>query len=195
MKKTDTELIQSVAGHVKAIMQDFGMDLADDSIRNTPLRVAKMLVTETFSGLRNPAPKMTTFKNKFKYNQLLVEHNIIVHSTCEHHWQPIIGFCHIGYMPEKVVLGLSKFHRIVHHYARRPQIQERLGEQIARHLTQVLRTDNIAVLIQAEHFCCRVRGVRDNESYTTTTYLGGAFRDNQALRSEFYNMVSLKSEK
>lgn len=183
--------IVAIESHVKSIMQIMGMNLKDDSLKDTPKRVAKMWVNELFSGLHTLPPVVKIFKNSMGYDQMLVEHNIIVTSVCEHHWQPITGKCHIGYIPDKYVVGLSKFHRIVRHFAAMPQMQERLGKQIAEHLMKTIKTEDVAVVLQCEHGCCKNRGVRDNESFTSTADLHGAFK-NQVVRSEFYNLINQK---
>lgn len=186
--------IEKISNHVSEIMTILGMDLKDDSLKDTPNRVSKMWVNELFAGLSEPPPPLKVFKNSMKYSQMLVEHNIIVTSVCEHHWQPITGYCHIGYIPDKYVIGLSKFHRIVRYYASFPQMQERLGMQIAKHLMKTVKTKHVAVVLQCEHGCCKNRGVRDNESFTSTADLHGMFTDS-GVRAEFYNLLQMKLKK
>ena len=158
------------------IMDVLGLDLSDDSLRGTPDRVAKMYVEEIFSGLDpENKPKMALFENKYQYNQMLVEKNITFYSNCEHHFVPIIGKAHIAYKSSGKVIGLSKLNRIVQYYAKRPQVQERLTNQIANELKTVLETEDVAVIIDAKHLCVSSRGVKDDTSATVTTYYGGEF--------------------
>jgi GTP cyclohydrolase I len=158
------------------IMDVLGLDLTDDSLQGTPDRVAKMYIEEIFSGL-NPKnkPKVALFDNKYQYNQMLVEKNITFYSNCEHHFVPIIGKAHIAYKSSGKVIGLSKLNRIVQYYAKRPQVQERLTNQIANELKTVLETEDVAVIIDAKHLCVSSRGVKDDTSATVTTYYGGEF--------------------
>lgn len=158
------------------IMDVLGLDLTDDSLKGTPNRVAKMYVEEIFSGLDpKNKPKVAMFDNKYQYNQMLVEKNITFYSNCEHHFVPIIGKAHIAYKSSGKVIGLSKLNRIVQYYAKRPQVQERLTNQIANELKTVLETDDVAVIIDAKHLCVSSRGVKDDTSATVTTYYGGEF--------------------
>ena len=181
----DHTKIEMISSHFKEIMEILGLDLNDDSLKDTPLRVAKMFVNEAFSGL-NPKnkPGVTLFENKYQYNQMLVERNIKVHSYCEHHFVPIIGKAHIAYISNGQVIGLSKINRIVDYYAKRPQVQERLTEQIAKELKEVLQTEDVAVLIEADHMCVIMRGVQDQDSSTTTSSFHGKFL-NRDYRHEF----------
>ncbi|MFT5752774.1 MAG: GTP cyclohydrolase I [Dokdonia sp.] len=158
------------------IMEVLGLDLTDDSLKGTPNRVAKMYIEEIFSGL-NPEnkPKIALFENKYQYNQMLVEKNITFYSNCEHHFVPIIGQAHIAYVSSGKVIGLSKINRIVQYYAKRPQVQERLTNQIAMELKSILQTDDIAVIIDAKHLCVSSRGVKDDTSATVTSYYSGVF--------------------
>ncbi|RNC86542.1 MAG: GTP cyclohydrolase I FolE [Winogradskyella sp.] len=164
------------------IMDVLGLDLADDSLKGTPDRVAKMYIEEIFSGL-NPKnkPKVALFDNKYQYNQMLVEKNITFYSNCEHHFVPIIGKAHVAYISSGKVIGLSKLNRIVQYYAKRPQVQERLTEQIANELKTVLETEDVAVIIDAKHLCVSSRGVKDDTSSTVTTYYGGKFNTPQKI--------------
>jgi len=160
------------------IMDVLGLDLTDDSLQGTPDRVAKMYIEEIFSGLdKKNKPKVALFENKYQYNQMLVEKNITFYSNCEHHFVPIIGKAHIAYKPSGKVIGLSKLNRIVQYYAKRPQVQERLTNQIANELKTVLETENVAVIIDAKHLCVSSRGVKDDTSTTVTTYYGGEFNN------------------
>lgn len=181
--------IDDIAWHFGEIMKTLGLDIEDDSLRDTPLRVAKMYVNEIFSGL-NPEnkPSITLFENKYNYNQMLVEKNIKVHSFCEHHFVPIIGKAHVAYVSNGHVIGLSKINRIVDYYARRPQVQERLTEQIAEELKKSLHTEDIAVLIEADHMCVTLRGIKDEGSSTTTSSFHGKFLE-EKYRHEFLTFI------
>ncbi|MBK1440699.1 GTP cyclohydrolase I FolE [Parapedobacter sp. ISTM3] len=187
--KTDGEKIATIARHFAAIMEALGLDLTDDSLKGTPRRVAKMYVKELFRGL-NPAnkPDLSVFDNKYGYGRMLVEKDIDVSSACEHHFLPMIGRAHVGYIADKQVIGLSKINRIVEYYARRPQVQERLTLQVFNELKQALGTESVIVVINAEHLCVSARGVRDRGSRTTTLEYGGAFSDKE-LREEFLRMT------
>jgi len=172
------------------IMDVIGLDLTDDSLSGTPERVAKMYVEEIFSGLDpENKPKIALFDNKYQYNQMLVEKNITFYSNCEHHFVPIIGKAHIAYKSSGKVIGLSKLNRIVQYYAKRPQVQERLTNQIANELKTVLATDDVAVIIDAKHLCVSSRGVKDDTSATVTTYYGGEF-NTAAKISELQNYIN-----
>jgi GTP cyclohydrolase I len=182
------ELIQK---HFREIMLIMGLDLNDDSLQGTPERVAKMYVKEIFSGL-NPAnrPSIKLFDNKYQYNQMLVEKNITLYSNCEHHFVPIIGKVHIAYISAGKVIGLSKLHRIVQHFAKRPQVQERLTVQIANELREILQTEDVAVVIDAEHLCVASRGIQDVTSSTVTSQFYGKFQD-QSTRQEFLKYLDM----
>jgi len=175
---TDDEKIKLIERNFREIMYTLGLDLTDDSLSGTPHRVAKMFVKEIFSGL-NPAnePKIALFENKYSYNEMLVEKNITVHSMCEHHFLPIVGKAHVAYMSNGSVIGLSKLNRVVRHFARRPQVQERLTREIADHLTQALGTEDVAVIIDAKHFCVSMRGIEDTASSTLTADYRGRFQN------------------
>jgi GTP cyclohydrolase I len=170
-------------------MHTLGLDLTDDSLNGTPKRVAKMFVTELFSGL-NPAnkPAVSLFDNKYGYTGMLIEKDITLYSHCEHHFVPIIGKAHVAYMPGKQVLGLSKINRLVQYYAKRPQVQERLTVQIAEALKEVLHHDNVAVVIEADHLCVASRGIKDTNSVTVTTSYSGQFK-NEGVRQEFLSHI------
>lgn len=186
-----TDKIHIIEGHFKSIMETLGLDLSDDSLMETPKRWAKMVVNETMWGLDFDAfPKCTTVDNKMKYDEMVVERNITVQSLCEHHILPIVGKATIAYVPNNKVLGLSKMPRIVEYFSRRPQIQERLTEQIFHALQYILETDNIAVVIDATHLCVSSRGVEDTSASTITTKLGGGFKTDPAARAEFMRMIS-----
>lgn len=185
--------IELIEKHFKEIMQIMGLDLSDDSLQGTPHRVAKMYVKEIFSGL-NPAnkPKVSLFENKYRYNQMLVEKNITLFSNCEHHFVPIAGVAHVGYISNGKVIGLSKINRIVQYYAKRPQVQERMTVQIANELREALQTDDVAVIIDAKHLCVSSRGIEDVNSATVTAHYSGVFQD-EAKRNEFLSYVYNKA--
>lgn len=188
---SDDEKIELIKKDVAHILQTLGIDLTDDSLKGTPNRVAKMFVKELFSGL-NPAkkPNSSTFDNKYKYNEMLVEKNIVLYSTCEHHLLPIYGRAHIAYISNGTVVGLSKMNRIVDYFAKRPQVQERLTIQIVRELQQVLNTQDVACVIDAKHMCVNSRGIRDIESSTVTAEFGGKFKE-EKTRREFLDYIKL----
>lgn len=188
----DDEKIMIISEHFREIMHALGLDLTDDSLKGTPDRVAKMYVKEIFSGLdpRNK-PVIRRFENKYQYNRMLIERDITVYSSCEHHFVPIIGKAHVAYIPNGHVIGLSKLNRIVHYYARRPQVQERMTMQIANELKAALQTENVAVLIEADHLCVMSRGVNDVSSSTITAEYGGLFQEEQ-YRSEFLGHLHRK---
>lgn len=187
---SDEEKIDTIAGHFREIMDVLGLDLTDDSLSGTPKRVAKMYVQEWFRGL-NPEhrPDVKLFENRYQYENMLVERDITLFSCCEHHFVPIIGKAHVAYLPGEHVVGLSKLNRVVQYYARRPQVQERLTRQIAEELKQSLRTDNVAVLIEADHLCVMSRGVNDTSSSTLTAEYGGVFKTDGNLRQEFLRLI------
>lgn len=185
------EKIAEIEKSFSHIMNVLGLDLADDSLAETPNRVAKMYVNEVFWGLDYEAfPKCTTVENKMNYDEMVVERNVNVQSNCEHHFVVIDGFATVGYIPERKVLGLSKINRVVEYFSKRPQIQERLTEQIYHALQYILETDNIGVVIDAQHYCVKSRGVEDVGSSTVTSKLGGVFKSDPAVRTEFMNIVN-----
>ena len=181
-KLSDEKKKERIALLFEEIMDVMGLDLTDDSLKGTPERVAKMYIDEIFCGL-NPKnkPKIALFDNKYQYNQMLIEKNISFYSNCEHHFVPIIGKAHIAYISSGKVIGLSKLNRIVQYYAKRPQVQERLTNQIANELKEVLDTENVAVIIDAKHLCVSSRGVKDDTSSTVTVYYGGVFNNPQKI--------------
>jgi GTP cyclohydrolase I len=188
---TESEKINIIQDKFYDIMVTLGLDLTDDSLADTPKRVAKMFVNEIFWGLDYDAfPKCTTIQNKMGYNEMLIERNINVQSNCEHHFVVIDGFATVGYIPKDVVLGLSKINRVVEYFAKRPQVQERLTEQVFHALEYILDTDNIAVVIDAKHYCVAARGVEDTGSTTITSKLGGAFKNDPTTRAEFMSIVN-----
>jgi GTP cyclohydrolase I len=185
----DETKIELIEKHFGAIMNILGLDMTDDSLKDTPKRVAKMYVKEIFSGL-NPAnkPDITLFDNKYSYRQMLIERNIAVKTNCEHHFVPIIGKAHVGYISNGKVIGLSKLNRLVQYCSRRPQVQERLTIQIADEIEKALGTENVAVMIDAYHHCVSSRGVQDPDSSTVTTEFRGKFTEPET-RSEFLNLA------
>jgi|TARA_B110000444_G_scaffold253305_1_gene283946 GTP cyclohydrolase I len=193
--KSDDEKMSIIEKHMEGILETLGMDLKDDSLKGTPRRVAKMYVKETFGGL-NPSrePALNTFNNTYKYGEMLVEKNIVVYSTCEHHLMPIIGRAHIAYLSKDKVIGLSKMNRIVDFYAKRPQVQERLTRQITSAMQNALGTDDVAVLIDAKHLCVNARGIRDIDSSTVTAEYGGKFKNDEALKASFLTYTQLKTD-
>ncbi|AJR03525.1 GTP cyclohydrolase I FolE [Siansivirga zeaxanthinifaciens] len=190
-KLSNEEKIEIIKDDVRHIMETLGLDLTDDSLKGTPNRVAKMFVKEIFGGL-DPAkkPSASTFDNKYKYGEMLVEKNITVYSTCEHHLLPIVGRAHIAYISNGNVVGLSKMNRIVDYYAKRPQVQERLTIQIVKELQSVLNTQDVACIIDAKHLCVNSRGIRDIESSTVTSEFGGKFKE-EATRKELLEYIKL----
>ncbi len=191
---SDSEKIEAIQVDVKNILNTLGMDLTDDSLKGTPKRVAKMFVNEIFGGL-NPEkkPKASTFENKYKYGEMLVEKNITLYSTCEHHLLPIVGKAHIAYISNGTVVGLSKMNRIVDYFAKRPQVQERLTMQIVKELQAVLNSDDVACVIDAKHLCVNSRGIRDIDSSTVTSEFGGKFKNSETKR-EFLDYIKLNIE-
>ena len=191
---TDDEKIEKIKKDVENILITLGMDLTDDSLKGTPNRVAKMFVKEIFGGL-NPAkkPSASTFENGYKYGEMLVEKNITVYSTCEHHLLPIIGRAHVAYISKGRVIGLSKINRIVEFYAKRPQVQERLTMQIVQELQIALKTEDVACIIDAKHLCVNSRGIKDIESSTVTSEFGGQFK-NEQTRRELLDYIKLDTK-
>lgn len=187
--------IDIIEQHFTEIMKTLGLDLSDDSLIETPKRVAKMYVNEIFWGLDYDAfPKCTAVDNKMKYDEMVIERNINVQSNCEHHLVVIDGLGTVGYIPKQKVLGLSKINRVVEYFSKRPQIQERLTEQIYHALQYILDTDDIGVVIHAQHYCVKSRGVEDTGSSTVTSKLGGCFKSDPQVRAEFMRMVSVGKE-
>ena len=191
---SDEEKIEKIKKDVQNILLTLGMDLTDDSLKGTPNRVAKMFVKEIFGGL-NPAkkPSASTFDNNYKYGEMLVEKNITVYSTCEHHLLPIIGRAHVAYISNGRVIGLSKMNRIVEFYSKRPQVQERLTMQIVQELQKALGTEDVACIIDAKHLCVNSRGIKDIESSTVTSEFGGAFK-NPETRRELLDYIKLETK-
>jgi GTP cyclohydrolase I len=188
-EKSDEEKIERIAEHFEAIMDTLGLDLDDDSLKGTPHRVAKMYVEEIFSGLK-PAnkPNIKVFDNKYKYGEMLIEKNITLYSACEHHFLPMIGKAHVGYISNGKVVGLSKINRIVNYYSKRPQVQERLTLQILEEMKNSLQTEDVAVVIESNHLCVCARGVNDYNSTTVTSEYSGKFKE-EGARKEFLDHV------
>jgi len=187
----DEQKMKIIEDKFRDIMETMGLDLNDDSLQGTPHRVAKMFIKEIFYGL-NPEnkPQISVFENKFKYGEMLVEKNINMNSTCEHHFLPIVGKAHVAYISSGEVIGLSKINRIVDYYARRPQVQERLTVQIANEMKSILKTDDVAVLIDAKHMCVSSRGIQDESSSTVTAEYSGKFKS-MSVREEFLKYIEL----
>ena len=185
----DEQKIKLIANHFKAIMQIMGLDLTNDSLKGTPQRVAKMYVEEIFSGLnRDNKPEIALFENNYRYNEMLIEKDITLFSYCEHHFVPIIGKVHVAYISNGKVIGLSKINRLVQYYAKRPQVQERLTNQIAAGLMEALKTEDVAVVIDAVHLCVASRGIKDTNSSTITAYYSGRFKE-EKTKNEFLNLI------
>ena len=193
-KLSHDEKIEIIKSDVQHIMETLGLDLSDDSLKGTPNRVAKMFVNEIFGGLDpSKKPKASTFDNKYQYGEMLVEKNITLYSTCEHHFLPIVGKAHVAYISNGTVIGLSKMNRIVDHFAKRPQVQERLTIQIVKELQEVLNTKDVACVIDAKHLCVNSRGIRDIESSTVTSEFGGKFKEKDT-KKEFLNYIQLDTK-
>lgn len=191
---SDEEKMESIKNDVQNILNTLGMDLTDDSLKGTPNRVAKMFVKELFGGLNpNKKPSASTFENNYKYGEMLVEKNITLYSTCEHHLLPIIGRAHVAYISSGRVIGLSKMNRIVEYYSKRPQVQERLTMQIVQELQIALGTQDVACVIDAKHLCVNSRGIKDIESSTVTSEFGGKFKD-EKTRREFLDYIKLETK-
>jgi GTP cyclohydrolase I len=190
---SDEEKITGIAHHFGAIMHLMGFDLNDDSLKGTPHRVAKMYIKEIFSGL-DPAnkPRLSVFDNKYNYNKVLIEQDIEFVSACEHHFLPMPGFAHVGYIPKEKVIGLSKINRIVKYFAKRPQVQERLTHQIFQEISQATGSADVIVVLNASHMCVSMRGTEDKSSSTTTMMYSGQFEETQQ-RNEFFNLIKAKS--
>ena len=192
--KSNEEKIAEIEGYFTKIMDTLGLDLTDDSLRGTPKRVAKMFVNEIFGGLDpKRQPSASTFENKYHYGEMLVEKNIIVYSTCEHHFLPIVGRAHVAYISNGRVIGLSKMNRIVDYYAKRPQVQERMTKQIVKAMQEALGTNDVACVIDAKHLCVNSRGIRDIESSTVTAEFGGKFK-NESAKRDFLDYINMKTQ-
>lgn len=191
---SDEKKIELIQNDVKNILDTLGMDLTDDSLQGTPKRVAKMFVNEVFSGLDpKNKPKASTFDNNYQYGEMLVEKNITVYSTCEHHLLPIIGRAHVAYISSGRVIGLSKMNRIVNYFSKRPQVQERLTMQIVKEMQEALQTEDVACVIDAKHLCVNSRGISDIESSTITSEYGGKFKD-KLVKKEFLDYIKLDTK-
>jgi GTP cyclohydrolase I len=191
---SDDEKKVRIQAHFRAIMDTLGLDLSDDSLAGTPERVAEMMVDEIFAGLHpDRKPRMSTFDNKYKYGEMLVEKNIVVYSTCEHHFLPIVGRAHLAYISKGNVIGLSKMNRIVDYYAKRPQVQERMTRQIVLAMQEALGTNDVACVIDAKHLCVNSRGIRDIDSSTITAEYGGRFQE-ESVKQEFLKLIQLDTD-
>ncbi|WP_405201527.1 GTP cyclohydrolase I FolE [Dokdonia sp. LLG6352-1] len=191
---SNADKLASIQKDVAHIMETLGLDMTDDSLKGTPKRVAKMFVNEIFSGLHpDNKPNVSVFDNNYKYGEMLVEKNITVYSTCEHHLLPIVGRAHVAYISNGTVVGLSKMNRIVDYYAKRPQVQERLTMQIVQELQRAMGTEDVACVIDAKHLCVNSRGIRDIESSTVTSEFGGKFKE-EATRREFLDYIKLDTD-
>lgn len=189
LKLDDAFKIQEIEHYTQKIWEILGLDMTDDSLEETPQRIAKMMVKEIYWGLSpEHFPKITTIENKMKYNEMLVERNIAVMSACEHHGVTIDGIAHVAYIPKNKVIGLSKINRVVNYFARRPQVQERLTSQILETLKFILETDDVAVVIDAVHYCVKSRGIQDQSSRTMTSALSGVFKEGP-VRAEFLSLT------
>ncbi len=190
---SDEDKIKSIQKDFSNILHTLGMDLNDDSLKGTPSRVAHMFVNEIFGGLNpNNKPKLSTFDNNYKYGEMLVEKNITVYSTCEHHLLPIVGRAHVAYISKGKVIGLSKMNRIVDYYAKRPQVQERLTMQVVKALQEALGTDDVACIIDAKHLCVNSRGIKDITSSTVTSEFGGKFKEKE-VKKELLDYIKLNT--
>lgn len=190
----DRDKIDVITFHFRKIMEALGLDLDDDSLRDTPSRVAKMYVKEIFSGLQpDNFPAISVFENTYGYSEMLIERDIQVYSYCEHHFVPIVGRAHVAYFPSDSVIGLSKLNRIVKYFSRRPQVQERLTMDIATSLKEILRTEDVAVIIEANHFCVASRGIEDSNSATVTSHFGGKFNLQENKRTFYASLKGLNA--
>ena len=191
---SDEEKKKRIREHFTGIMDTLGLDLSDDSLQGTPKRVAEMMVDELFAGLKaDKMPKMSTFENKYRYGEMLVEKNIVVYSTCEHHFLPIVGRAHLAYISKGQVIGLSKMNRLVDHFAKRPQVQERMTRQIVKAMQKALGTEDVACVIDAKHLCVNSRGIRDIDSSTVTAEYGGVFQK-ESVKREFLQFIQLETD-
>lgn len=185
----ESEKVEKISYHFKEIMKILGLNVEDPSIKDTPKRVAEMYIYELFKGLDlTNKPEVRLFPNPYEYQEPVIQRNISVKSICEHHFIPFIGVAHVGYMPKEHVIGLSKLSRIVDFYSRRPQVQERLTEQIAFELKRILNTEDVFVIIEAEHFCVKIRGIQDQESITVTSHFSGIFQ-NPEMKSQIWQSI------
>lgn len=188
--RKDESKIKKIENHFAAIMDILGLDRQDDSLVETPKRVAKMYVNEIFWGLKpENFPKCTVIENKMGYDEMVIERDITLMSNCEHHFVTIDGKAHVAYIPKGKVLGLSKLNRIVEYFARRPQVQERIAEQVYHALVFILGTEDVAVVIEGVHYCVKSRGVEDHSSFTMTAKLGGCFKSEPDCRAEFMSLI------
>lgn len=191
---SDEEKMADIEYHFGEILKTLGLDLTNDSLEKTPRRYARMLVKELFTGLKESEfPTITAQKNSFGYREMVLETNIPIQSVCEHHFMPILGVCHIAYIPRDDIIGLSKLNRVAHHFAKRPQVQERMTVQIQRKLEELLQTPDVGVVIDAKHLCVSMRGVQDQDSITRTCGFGGCFREEGHNRRFFDSLPKLSA--
>lgn len=191
---TEETKIQQIEKHFEKILEILWLDLNDDSLKKTPYRIAKMYVKEIFKWLNpNNKPTISSFENKMWYNQMLIVKDIKVMSCCEHHFQSFLWYAYVWYIPNGRVIGLSKISRIVDFYSRKPQIQERLTEEIYNELKEVLDTENIMVVIKAKHHCMIIRWIEDINAQTITSKAGGSFKNDINSRQEFLNLIQINS--
>ena len=177
--------------HMREVLRLIGLDLRDDSIEETPTRLAKMFVDEIFSGLDYANfPKITNIANRMKVSEMVLVNDVTLTSTCEHHFVTIDGMVSVAYYPKKWVIGLSKINRVVAFFAQRPQVQERLTEQILLAFQTILETEDVAVYVKATHFCVKCRGIKDANSYTVTSAFGGVFLEDRETRKEFLSLIN-----
>jgi GTP cyclohydrolase I len=189
----ESEKVEKIAHHVKEILKTLGLNVEDPSLKDTPRRVAEMYVYELFRGLDlTNKPEVRLFPNQYGYQEPVIQCNISVKSVCEHHLVPFLGVAHVGYMPGDHVIGLSKLNRIVDFYSRRPQVQERLTNQIAFELKRILHTEDVFVIIEAEHFCVKIRGIQDQDALTITSHFSGIFQS-QDMKNFVWQFVKRKS--
>ena len=190
---TNKEKKEAIASHFSSIMKILDLDLNDDSLKDTPNRVAKMYVEELFEGLDNDKiPHIKKFENSFEYKGMILEKNISLYSLCEHHFVPIVGKAHVGYFANNKIVGLSKLNRIVNYFSKRPQVQEKLTIQIVEFLKKELKTEDVACIIDAQHLCVSMRGVKDVNSWTTTAEYSGKFLES-SYKNEFLNLIISKN--
>lgn len=188
-EKSNEEKMSNIENHFFKIMEELGLDMTDGSLKGTPHRVAKMFIQEIFSGLDpKNEPKISVFENEYNYNKMLVEANISFNSTCEHHFLPIFGKAHVGYISSGKVIGLSKLNRIVDYFSRRPQVQERLIMQIFNFLKKALNTENVIVVMEGKHLCVSSRGIKHENSFTSTVQYGGIFNEKEN-RNDFFSLI------
>lgn len=191
LTKSKNERRIGIENRMREVMQLIGLDLTDDSLEETPVRLAKMFIDEIFSGLDYANfPKITNIENRMKVSEMVLVNDVTLTSTCEHHFVTIDGLVSVAYYPKKWVIGLSKINRVVQFFAQRPQVQERLTEQILLAFQTILETEDVAVYMKATHFCVKCRGIKDTNSYTVTSAFGGVFLEDRETRKEFLSLIN-----